>query len=579
MPDDARPSAKAPAPPPRRTPRPHPAGKAAAEPDFEEAAYLAAFPDVAQAVRNGSLNSALEHYRVAGQLERRLQRPEYRRLLGRSSPEPPVRPADPGQTAGPAVNLEAAFISTSGAVFLAGWTDDRQSALTAIRLQRGRDSRQSFTRVPRVRRVDVETALGASRPHPYGFWLFGPGTDRGVPALTECNLDLRFADGSAAAARRRPAVCTDTELRDLALSYLAKASYCGNRDAEAFANLDCGAGEALIGFNRGICRGIVAGATVSRFGPQRPRFRASIVVPLFGIGDYLFVQSCAYAQGRGIGNYEFIYVINSPELAEQLHREARIAEMIYGLTISLVTLPDNAGFGMANNAGVQFARSDRILCVNPDVFPRDPDWAQRHTELVASLPAERTRLFGASLFYDDGSLMHGGMYFEADIGILSGQGRVTHRPMLRVEHYGKGAPPWAIQYVASRPVPAVTGAFISIDRAWFDRLGGFSENYVFGHYEDADLCLKSLHAGTPVWLHDLPMWHLEGKGSRRLPQHEGGSLLNRWLFTNSWEPKLVPNLIGRNPRLITEQAEPVAAARMVVRPAAPARSTARIHPV
>ena len=185
-------------------------------------------------------------------------------------------------------------------------------------------------------------------------------------------------------------------------------------------------------------------------------------------------------------------MVNSPELAEQLHREARIAEMIYGLPVSLVILPDNAGFGMANNVGVQFARSDRILCVNPDVFPRDPDWAQRHTDLLATLPAEQTRLFGTSLFYDDGSLMHGGMYFEADTGILSEAGRVTQRPILRVEHYGKGAPAWASQYVASRPVPAVTGAFMSIDRAWFEKLGGFTEDYVFGHYEDADLCLKSL---------------------------------------------------------------------------------------
>ncbi len=56
---------------------------------------------------------------------------------------------------------------------------------------------------------------------------------------------------------------------------------------------------------------------VDRFGQTQRRPRASIIVPLYGIGDYLFLQSCAYAQGRDIANYEFIYVVNSPELVEK----------------------------------------------------------------------------------------------------------------------------------------------------------------------------------------------------------------------------------------------------------------------
>ena len=147
---------------------------------------------------------------------------------------------------------------------------------------------------------------------------------------------------------------------------------------------------------------------------------------------------------------------------------------------------------------------------------------------------------------------------------------VVRRNLLRVEHYGKGAPLWAPEYVASRPLPAVTGAFISMDRAWFEKLGGFNEDYIFGHYEDADLCLKSLQAGTPAWLHDLRMWHLEGKGSHKQPQHEGGSLLNRWLFCRTWESTIVPDLLGRNPShpLLRGQAPGLAAPTVPQGPAA-----------
>jgi GT2 family glycosyltransferase len=131
-------------------------------------------------------------------------------------------------------------------------------------------------------------------------------------------------------------------------------------------------------------------------------------------------------------------------------------------------------------------------------------------------------------------------------------------------------------------VPAVTGAFLSVDRAWFEKLGGFTEDYIFGHYEDADLCLKSLRAGTPAWLHDIRMWHLEGKGSRRLPQHEGGSLVNRWHFSRTWLPTIVPDLMGKTPqhRLLRTSVDAPAAqvkqrtAKTAVAAASPAASPA-----
>jgi GT2 family glycosyltransferase len=98
-------------------------------------------------------------------------------------------------------------------------------------------------------------------------------------------------------------------------------------------------------------------------------------------------------------------------------------------------------------------------------------------------------------------------------------------------------------------VTAVTGAFISADRDWFEQLGGFSEEYVFGHYEDADLCLKSWREGGEVWIHNLPLWHLEGKGSTRKPAHEGGSTINRWHFTKTWLDTVQNGFGGSAPAL------------------------------
>jgi hypothetical protein len=157
------------------------------------------------------------------------------------------------------------------------------------------------------------------------------------------------------------------------------------------------------------------------------------------------------------------------------------------------------------------------------------------------------------------------MYFASDTGVSLDAGQVQERQILRVEHYGKGAPAWAARFTEPRPVPAVTGAFMSLDRAWYEALGGFNETYVFGHYEDADLCLKSIQRGTVPWIHDIRLWHLEGQGSHRLSVHEGGSLVNRWLFTRTWNELVADGLLGpepthpimRNERTIPRAAGPV----------------------
>jgi GT2 family glycosyltransferase len=139
--------------------------------------------------------------------------------------------------------------------------------------------------------------------------------------------------------------------------------------------------------------------------------------------------------------------------------------------------------------------------------------------------------------------------------------------MVRVEHYGKGAPSWSRQFECPRPVPAVTGAFISVDRDWFETLGGFNEDYLFGHYEDADLSLRSLIRGKPVWVHDFPLWHLEGKGSVRRPPHEGGSMVNRWLFSQLWGDLITRDLAGPSALSNAMQAARIAAARPEAKPA------------
>lgn len=511
--------------------------------EFNPSVYVTTFSDVKEAVDCGRASSALEHYQKTGRQERRLESEQYIQALAGGCSEKPSH----GHLS---FNVEAVLISTSGVMLVVGWIDDRSSQLLSISAIQGPEGRNTRA-IARCRRLDVEQALATGEAHSFGFWLIDELSTFVDVALkvvaTPVMLRARLSDGRFSQVEVSPRLVADTELRETALGHFASLEYLGNRDIEAFQQLDRGAGAAIIAFNRRITSVVTLAAHVERFGPQRGLFAASFIVCLYGKSEYFFLQNALFATGRSVDKIEFVYVSNSPELVETLQKEALIAERIYGLNITLVMLPDNAGFSAANNAAARAARSRRLVFINPDVFPRDNDWAVQHAQTLETQPQHATKLFGALLYYDDGSLMHGGMYFEVDRGLSVKACGIDAQPLIRVEHYGKGTPAWSNAYSVTRPVPAVTGAFISVEREWFEHLGGFTEDYVFGHYEDADLCLKSLQKGVPVWLQDVRFWHLEGKGSVRRPVHEGGSLVNRWHFTRNWGDLIETSLAGRNP--------------------------------
>lgn len=528
------------------------------QPDwFDEEAYLLANPDVLASVTAKEFTSAYHHYLLHGREERRPlhgHSAERRNCLVRSK-----RGGEKSAASGEfRASVEAVMISPRGGLMVVGWVDDMSTALDWIKVS-GAGWYMTFTpnRVARVRRSDVEASLGAMGMHSFGFFTFAY-TAEPLGAVGGCKVTLCLSDAREVSYDVPVRRVNEIELRNTVLTYVSEAQLFGNRQVEAVRLLRGPLGGAIVKHNRDISKDIVAGAYVERFGPRGKKFRGSLVVCLYGKPEYLFLQNALFTGGTGFDDYEMVYVSNSPEMAEKLMKDMRVSTQVYGLTQTLVLLPGNAGFGAANNAAVNHASTDRILIVNPDVFPRDEDWARKHTQVITDLPKFKTDIFGVPLYYDDGTLMHGGMYFEYDTGLSVDPTAMSGRRMVRVEHYGKGTPAWSEEFSKPRPVSAVTGAFISLNRAWYEKLGGFTEDFVFGHYEDADLCLKSISEGVAPWIHDIKMWHLEGKGSTRLPVHEGGSYVNRGIFSERWDSVIAAGLEGRKPShlLLNEGATP-----------------------
>lgn len=538
---------------------------------FDEVTYLRAFPDVLDAVDRGDLVSGREHYVHAGKSEGRLEKPEYLRLLPADEHDDAAHAAHAAASSAPAVSADALILSRSGAILLLGWADDRNNPLTGITVMASGKPYSVWTRFPRLHRPDVGRALDGDTEYPYGFWVFAAPNHRrhsdASAAMDDCLIELHFASGAVGQVRRQPQTMNDRDLRDTVMSRVESLGQPENRSIANLSGLDGRVGAALVDFNRSISQSSLRSAVTERYGPRRSRYRGSVIVPLERGGETLFLQSCLYGLGAGIQEYEFIYIVNQPDTMEQVLREARIAEKTYGLSQTLVLLPTGAGAGAGLNTGARAAQSDRLLFIRPDVFPRDADWARQHTDLVTQLPALQTRLFGTSLYYDNGSIRHAGLYFDQDIRVDSNAETVMRHPDLRIDSFGKGAPAWAAQFTRSRPVPAVSGAFISVDHGWFDKLGGFSDSYQAGQYEDADLCLRSLREGVPPWVHGIRMWQLDLAPDLPTRPTEAGTILNRWLFHHRWASFIVPDLLGKTPAHALLRA-PAQAARPLPAPAA-----------
>jgi GT2 family glycosyltransferase len=514
-------------------------------PPCGETEYLRRNPDIVAAIGLGKFDSGLEHFQRYGRAEGRhyVVEPDdaIRATFG------PVRDFSAPAPEAPRCAIDAVLMSEAGWLFIVGWADDLMDPLYSVRID-GRDwTLEVEARVlGRFARADVQKALGHIGPNPVGIMAVVPA---GAPLCPtgECRVRLVWRSREEVSLNVAVRIVSLREMREHVVGQVGANAENGSPIA-AMTALESGLGEQIIALNRVVTKGISAAPFIKRFGARRHPPSGSIVVCLFGRPEFMFVQNALFAGKPGIEDYEFIYVCNSPELMDRLLNEAACSTEIYGLAQTVVGLPGNAGFGGANNVGACAARSGRVVCVNPDVFPRNPDWARRHGAIVDA-GRDGSRLFGAALYYDDGSLMHGGMFLELDTGAALHPDTMEPCQFARVEHYGKGAPPGSGSLLHPRPVAAVSGAFLSIDRAWFEALGGFSEDYVLGHYEDADLCLRSLSAGTPAWMQDIAMWHLEGHGSTRLQAQAGAALVNRWSFSRRWRERIAAGMRGPSPRL------------------------------
>lgn len=164
----------------------------------------------------------------------------------------------------------------------------------------------------------------------------------------------------------------------------------------------------------------------------------------------------------------------------------------------------NSGFGAGCNIGVESATGEQLLFMNPDVIAS----VQSIRALIDIKALHNIGIAAPKQVSADGKSQK---VFD-DFPSLLNQSK-TLKSVLRILMPARFPDPRA-EYTEVTYCDWVTGSVLLIDRADYDAIGGWSEDY-WMYVEDADLCRKAHDKGlTVAYVPEVRVVHAHGGSSR-----------------------------------------------------------------
>ncbi|MGB5512800.1 MAG: glycosyltransferase family 2 protein [Woeseiaceae bacterium] len=172
--------------------------------------------------------------------------------------------------------------------------------------------------------------------------------------------------------------------------------------------------------------------------------------------------------------------------------------------VKFIGNPVNSGFGAGCNIGVKAATGEQLLFMNPDVIASCQsiqaliDIKAKHN--IGIVAPQQVSKHGKpqKVFDDFPSVLNQSKTLKALLRVLL----PSRFPDPRADHEAITYCDW------------VTGSALLIDRADFDAVGGWAEDY-WMYVEDADLCRKAHDKGlTVAYVPEVEVIHAHGGSSR-----------------------------------------------------------------
>ncbi|WP_262270808.1 glycosyltransferase [Microvirga yunnanensis] len=421
-------------------------------------------------------------------------------------------------------------LATSAGTLVTGWYRDPVNLFAGIEASGPEGEPLDLTRNLFTFPVEVAGPTKGSRLAATGFAVLAP-TGAGAVQNLQPRFHLRLKSGARHSLVPHPQPADPAEARAMAL----RAVPAQHVDQAVLTQV---LRPAIADLHAAV-QNRIGRHTVRRIGVSHQRPKASMIIPLYRNLEFLRFQIAAFASDQWIrAHAELVYVLDSPEQAQEVEHLLGGLHLIYGLPLVLVIMERNGGYARANNVGVSVAQGEVLALVNSDIIPVSPGWL----EAMASRLNGRRRIgaVGPKLLFEDGSIQHAGMYFSQD-----------HRGYWLNQHFHKGMPRDYAPACEERVVPAVTGACLVTTRALFESVGGFTEDYVVGDYEDSDLCLKITMTERKIaYVPDIELYHLERKSMSLNAEYMRGIAwqYNCALHTERWREVMITAMQTGRPR-------------------------------
>ena len=268
--------------------------------------------------------------------------------------------------------------------------------------------------------------------------------------------------------------------------------------------------------------------SVYRVGVQ-PAPEVTVVIPVFRRFDLLWNQVLSWGRAGLVPWAEFVIVNDDPRIAIECAELVDQLYAVFGIPITLVTNESNLGFASSCNVGVAVGRGRTVLLLNSDAILADFNSVRRCSGLLDADPS--IGILGAQISGPD------------DLGVHSGMTTtwLSFRNSWFNYHPRSGLPLDATGDTI-REVAAVTGAVVMMRRSDYEDVGGISEEFLIGDYEDSDLCWRIRERGQRVVVSaDLRATHLERTSMSTIGDdlfREKVSLFNSWIHARKWRDQL-----------------------------------------
>ncbi|HVY19762.1 MAG TPA: glycosyltransferase [Bauldia sp.] len=420
----------------------------------------------------------------------------------------PLRPRQlAGRNGSPSFGVELALAEPAGLV-VAGWMRDPGGFIDKLEAEDESGARHA------VAWHRFQLSPTAANPNPPTGFIGFAATYRTETLVLQPRLYLNLTSGTQHRIVPRPQPADPIGRRALLLRATPQQHLSETILAEFLA--------PVLGTLQKTIQATLPPPRIEQIGSPVPHPAVSVVVPLYRNLSFLRAQIGAFAADPELARAELIYVLDSPEQAADVLHLMQGLHLLHGLPITLVVMARNGGYAAACNAGARVARGVTLAMLNSDVIPMSSGWLDR----LAGRLSPKVGICGPKLLFEDNSIQHAGMFFS-----VNQFGRWINN------HFYKGLPRNYAPATVDRLVPAVTGACLFVRRDVFEAVGGFTEDYVIGDYEDSDLCLKVRRSGYEIaYVAGVELYHLERQSIRQSADYMRGSAdrYNGWLHARRW---------------------------------------------